>query len=839
MSKPRTGAPKRVAVGLLAGALTIFGVALAPNAGANASVSTSRLAGATRYGTAAAIAGDATFAAPTTVIVSTGENFPDALAASTLAGANAPAPIVLTQTATYTADAKSALAALKGKGVGTVNIVGGTTAVSQSVEDAIKADGFTIVRTAGTDRYLTAAAIATAANAKSPSAPIGGFKTALIATGTNFPDALAGGPAAYANKIPLLLVNDTVPQATKDAIASLGIKKAVILGGTAAVSDAVKVQIDALTGNPSDRLAGTNRFGTAAAVGDYEAGTLGFPVTSAVLATGNNFPDALAAGPLGGQNKAPIALTASLPAETKAWLDKWSTKLSKLFVSGGTAVISDADVAEAQAAAQTISNDTPTSGTSVSTRPELQSATISSTNVTDGTTVKYCFDEAVTKTTNAAFRVYTSTGTGTSAGTALNDITDGKCVNALFAGITTAAGASALSLATVDEVAVTDNSTPAQTNPIGDVPLGAGGTTAFVAGITAAPDLVTVGGFTPDPVLLGFTQATFTFDEAAFDAGTNGYRLLRTDGTTVISCTYVSGTGTASIVVRCPTGAPAPTTGTIARGFDLAGTVTDSATGAGPNLNPLQAADVAATSAGPDLTSVTLTLDATAGLTKVDRVIYTFDEAVTTTFTTASFQVYLADGTTVTCGCTGTVRNEANQTQVSTDFPDNSLTNAVGGNVLASAVTGFTSGLPNQPDEEGAANAGSAAVTPGATDGPDLSGVIVSATKDPFGNITGGSVIFLFDESLLVGSSPTAGKFKAYLASGTTDTFTCTFVLAVSNTAPQTDKMAICGAWVTAPTIAQFPNLVLGTVDNAAVTAADAGVSNPEGASTTTVLGFS
>jgi len=339
LSKPRKGAPKRVTVGLLAGALTVAGVAIAPNAGATTNVTTLRLAGTTRYGTAAAIAGHTTFASPKSAIVATGENYPDALAASTLAGAHAPTPIVLTQSTTYTADAKTALLALKGKGVTSVTIVGGTSAVATSVEESIKADGFTVTRVAGTDRYGTAAAIATEANTTSPAATVNGVKTALIATGANFPDALAGGPAAYAFKMPLLLVNDTVPKATSDALTALGIKNVQILGGTSAVSDTVKAQLDALTGSASGRLAGTNRFGTAAAVGNYEISSLGFGAAAAVLATGNNFPDALAAGPLGGANSAPIVLTASLPAESQAFLQSHSSTISNLFVSGGTAVI--------------------------------------------------------------------------------------------------------------------------------------------------------------------------------------------------------------------------------------------------------------------------------------------------------------------------------------------------------------------------------------------------------------------------------------------------------------------------------------------------------------------
>src|SRR5206468_223931 len=184
-------------------------------------------------------------------------------------------------------------------------------------------------------------------------------------------------------------------------------------------------------------------------------------------------------------------------------------------------------------------------------------------------------------------------------------------------------GAAALTVATVDDAtstyeasaaAVTDNSSPTQTNPIGDVPLGTSGSTSFTAGVTAAPDLTSVSGFTADPVQAGQTDVTFTFDEAAYKTAGSVFQLLRTDGTTIITCTYVSGTGTASISTRCPTGAPAPSTSTIARGIVQPGSVTDSATAAGPNLNPLEAADVAGTSASPDLTGVTLQLDATQGL---------------------------------------------------------------------------------------------------------------------------------------------------------------------------------------------------------------------------------
>ncbi|MEA3055380.1 MAG: serine protease Do, partial [Actinomycetota bacterium] len=152
MSKSHSGAPRRVAVGLLAGALAVFGIALAPNAGATTSATGDRIAGTNRYGTAAAIAGQSDFAGATTAILATGQNFPDALAASGVAGSKAPAPIVLTESNNYTKEAKDALKALK---VTNVIIVGGTAAVSDAVKNAVAADGYTVTRLAGNDRYAT------------------------------------------------------------------------------------------------------------------------------------------------------------------------------------------------------------------------------------------------------------------------------------------------------------------------------------------------------------------------------------------------------------------------------------------------------------------------------------------------------------------------------------------------------------------------------------------------------------------------------------------------------------------------------------------------------------
>ena len=110
--------------------------------------------------------------------------------------------------------------------VGTQRIVlGGPAAVSDMVRDQLAAR-----RVAGKDRFSTAAATARDAF---PGATVG-----YLATGLNFPDALAGAPAAARDNGPLLLASkDCVTVATRYTFTDLGITSRVILGGTGAVTD--------------------------------------------------------------------------------------------------------------------------------------------------------------------------------------------------------------------------------------------------------------------------------------------------------------------------------------------------------------------------------------------------------------------------------------------------------------------------------------------------------------------------------------------------------------------------------------------------------------------------
>jgi putative cell wall-binding protein len=194
-----------------------------------------------------------------------------------------------------------------------------------------------VSRIAGSDRYATAAAVSRASFA--PGVPV-----AYVATGANYPDALAGGAAAAAHGGPVLLTQrDLLPAATATELARLKPGRIEVLGGSAAVTDGVLGALDTYTTGTVRRLAGRDRYATAAAVS-----AAAFPrnVSVAYVATGANYPDALAAIPLAGQTDSPLVLAhpSSVPAATATELRRLNP--GRIVVLGGTAVLSQAVVAQ-------------------------------------------------------------------------------------------------------------------------------------------------------------------------------------------------------------------------------------------------------------------------------------------------------------------------------------------------------------------------------------------------------------------------------------------------------------------------------------------------------------
>lgn len=253
-----------------------------------------RWSGSDRYGTAAAIDDESFPAGPTTrVFVADGAAFPDALAGAA-AAAKLHAPLVLTAPDSLPAATVSELNRLK---PAHITILGGLGSVSAAVATQLGTyvahPATDVDRVAGTDRYGTAQAIAAAYFGTS-------VPVVYIADGLNFPDALAGAAAAGHVGAPILLVDpNSLPDATAAALTALAPHAIKVLGGTSSVSAAVVTAIAHLTGVTPIRLAGSDRYGTAIAISQDA-----FPGSPSVnvlyIASGANFPDALAGASLGG-----------------------------------------------------------------------------------------------------------------------------------------------------------------------------------------------------------------------------------------------------------------------------------------------------------------------------------------------------------------------------------------------------------------------------------------------------------------------------------------------------------------------------------------------------------
>lgn len=197
---------------------------------------------------------------------------------------------------------------------------------------------------AGDDRYSTAVL------ASKQSYEDGSADTVVIASGANWPDALGGGALAGALDGPVLLVNpSSLPGVVAAEIGRLGASHAIVVGGTAAVSDATKNAIDALAGVSTERIGGFDRYETAKKVAERAKLEMGGSYDGTVfLSTGANYPDALAASPLAAGSGWPILLTKStgLPDFTKQALTNLAA--DRVLVIGGVSAVPDAVKVQAE-----------------------------------------------------------------------------------------------------------------------------------------------------------------------------------------------------------------------------------------------------------------------------------------------------------------------------------------------------------------------------------------------------------------------------------------------------------------------------------------------------------
>ena len=349
--------PGATAIRALRAAVVIvlaLGVALvAAPASASHDVTPARVEGPDRVATAVAAAQLAYPAGASTVLLARAGDWPDALAGAALAG-QIDAPILLTGQDTVPPATQQALQEL---GAESVILLGGTAAISAEIEDGL-GERYDVQRLAGGDRYATAAAVAReVAERGSIGATPGGMRTAFLASGTTFADALtAGAPAALEpNAFPLLLTApDALPASTSAALADLPVEQVIIVGGTAVVSSAVQ-QVLTEQGYNVVRFGGATRNVTSTEVADFAVDILSATPEVVHLARGDAFPDALAAGPLAAHLGGPLLLTEgpdALGDPAQQWLEDRCPEVQVVRAVGGTVAISTAVLEQAEQAAQ-------------------------------------------------------------------------------------------------------------------------------------------------------------------------------------------------------------------------------------------------------------------------------------------------------------------------------------------------------------------------------------------------------------------------------------------------------------------------------------------------------
>ncbi len=289
--------------------------------------SADRIAGSDRYATAVMVSGEAFAPGVQRVFLASGTDYPDALSAAPIAAALA-APLLLTARdavpAVVIAELER-LAPIEG-----VVIAGGAAVVSAAVVDQLEAEGFAVERVFGANRYATSRALIERFAAPSD--------TLYVATGRNYPDALAAAAAAGSIAAPVLLVDGSSASLDVDSVAMIGarsVNAVAIAGGTGVVSADIEQQLRRLV--PSVvRLAGTDRFGTAVAINTHA-----FPAAErAFIATGAGFADALAGAVYAGQVGAPLYSSSPtcLPAATRVDVME-RLQVSTVTLLGGAAVL--------------------------------------------------------------------------------------------------------------------------------------------------------------------------------------------------------------------------------------------------------------------------------------------------------------------------------------------------------------------------------------------------------------------------------------------------------------------------------------------------------------------
>lgn len=285
-----------------------------------------RISGPSRYETAIEIFNNGWQTADTVVLV-TGENYPDALSATPLA-AKHDAPILLAKNASLQYQ-QELTNALKNKGVKNVIIIGSEGIIPKVIENELSQMGIASRRIAGSDRYETSLAIAREIGINSGEV--------VVASGQNFPDGLSIASIAAKKQMPILLIRENhIPGNIKAYMDSANIVKTYLLGSEGLIPNDVANQLKNV-----ERLAGKDRYATNENIFNRFKNELN--LSHLYIASSLDFPDALATSALAAKTNSFVVLSyPTYPAASlRAIINSSRYALDKVYVIGSRGLIPD------------------------------------------------------------------------------------------------------------------------------------------------------------------------------------------------------------------------------------------------------------------------------------------------------------------------------------------------------------------------------------------------------------------------------------------------------------------------------------------------------------------
>ena len=286
-----------------------------------------RLSGDNRYETSVEVS-EKNFKSADTVVLASGQNIADALVASSYADIEE-APVLLTNKNSISDEVLDEIDRLKAD---KVVIVGGQSSISSSVESRLKKEDIKVTRIAGSDRFDTSDKLSQEVSRLSKKS-----NQAILVNGYKNIDALSVSSLATKEELPILLNGrNALNMSVRNRLKQMNVNKVYIIGGNNSISSDVEKELKGMQISVV-RLSGTDRYETSANIAKYAYKDF----DEAIVASGENPVDALAASTLTGKKEAPILLTNKnkIPKSIKKIIEDMD--IGKITIVGGENSITD------------------------------------------------------------------------------------------------------------------------------------------------------------------------------------------------------------------------------------------------------------------------------------------------------------------------------------------------------------------------------------------------------------------------------------------------------------------------------------------------------------------